>query len=119
MDRNSNWTRHVQLCRAKRKSKIRQRWVFTSTKMINQSQLYQNEKSIALVPKIFNWPKISNWPKSRFKVAGGRLRARRRFAAITGSDFRIESYPLLASSQHVGATEAFTILLLSFLLFEQ
>ena len=33
------------------------RWVFTSTKMINQSHLYQNKKSIALVPKIINWPK--------------------------------------------------------------
>ena len=50
------------------------RGVFTSTKMINQSYLYQNKKSIALVPKIFNWPKtikpttLSSW----FKVAGGR-----------------------------------------------
>ena len=48
----------------------------------------------------------------------GALRARSRFAAITGSNFRIESYPLLASSQHVGATVAVTILLFSFLLFE-
>ena len=47
------------------------------------------------------------------------MRACRRFAAITGSNFRLESYPLLASSQHVGATAAVTILLLSFLLFEQ
>ena len=52
-----------------------------STKMINQSHLYQNKKSIALVPKIFNWPKtikpttLSSW----FKVAGGRAtRASRR-----------------------------------------
>ena len=36
------------------------------------------------------------------------------FAAITGSNFRIESYPLLASSQHVGATAVVTILLFSF-----
>ena len=42
--------------------------------MINQSHLYQNKKSIALVPKMFNWPKtikpttLSSW----FKVAGGR-----------------------------------------------
>ena len=47
--------------------------VFTSTKMINQSHLSQNKKSIALVTKIFNWPKttkptiLSSW----FKVAGG------------------------------------------------
>ena len=34
----------------------------------------------------------------------GALRARRHFAAITGSKFRIKSYPLLACSQHVGAT---------------
>ena len=47
----------------------------------------------------------------------GALCVRRRFAAITGSNFRIESYPLLARSQHVGATAAVTILLLSFLLF--
>ena len=83
------------------------RWVFTSTKMINQSHLYQNKKSIPLVPKKFNWPKtikpttLSSWFK------------------ITVSNFRIESYPLLASSQHVGATAAVTILLFSFLLFEQ
>ena len=40
----------------------------------------------------------------------GALRARRRFAAITGSKFCIESYPLLASSQQVGATAAVTII---------
>ena len=40
----------------------------------------------------------------------GALRARRRFAAITGSKFHIESYPLLASSQHVGATAAVPII---------
>ena len=39
----------------------------------------------------------------------GALRARRCFEAITGSKFCIESYPLLASSQHVGATAAATI----------
>ena len=39
----------------------------------------------------------------------GPLSARSRFAAKTGSKFRIESYPLLASSQHVGATAAVTI----------
>ena len=44
----------------------------------------------------------------------GALRARRRFAAITGSKFRIKSYPLLASSQHVGATAAVTILFIMF-----
>ena len=40
----------------------------------------------------------------------GTLHARRRFAAITGSKFRIESYPLLARSQHVGATAAVTFI---------
>ena len=33
-----------------------------------------------------------------------------RSPAITGSKFRIESYPLLASSQHVGATAAVPII---------
>ena len=49
----------------------------------------------------------------------GALRARRRFAAITGSKFRIESYPLVTSSQHVGAAAAFTFLQLEFMLVEQ
>ena len=49
----------------------------------------------------------------------GALRARRRFAAITGSKFRIESYHLVASSQHVGAAAAVTILQLEFTLVEQ
>ena len=49
----------------------------------------------------------------------GALRARRRFAAITGSKFHIESYPLVASSQHVGAAAAVTILQLEFMLLEQ
>ena len=40
----------------------------------------------------------------------GALCARLSFAAITCSNFRIESYPLLASSQHVGATAAVTII---------
>ena len=47
--------------------------------------------------------------------------ARRRFPAITGSKFciEIESYPLVASSQHVGAAAAVTILQLEFMLLEQ
>ena len=49
----------------------------------------------------------------------GALRARRRFAAITGSKFRTASYPLLASSQHVGAAAAVTILLFELTLLEQ
>ena len=40
----------------------------------------------------------------------GALRERRRFAAITRSKLCTESYPLLASSQHVGATAAVTII---------
>ena len=38
--------------------------------------------------------------------------------AITISKFRIDSYPLLASSQHVGAAAAVTILQLEFMLVE-
>ena len=38
---------------------------------------------------------------------------------ITGSKFCIESYPLVASSQHVGASAAVTILQLEFMLVEQ
>ena len=49
----------------------------------------------------------------------GALRACRRLAAITGSKFRIESYPLVASSQHVGAAAAVTVLQLEFMLVEQ
>ena len=41
----------------------------------------------------------------------GALCAHRRFAAITGSKFRIQSYPLLASSQHIGATAAVTTII--------
>ena len=40
----------------------------------------------------------------------GALCARRRFAAITGSKSRIDSYPLLASSQHAGATATVAII---------
>ena len=45
--------------------------------------------------------------------------ARRRFAAITGSKLRIESYPLVASTQHVGAAAAVTVLQFEFMLLEQ
>ena len=54
--------------------------------------------------------KKSNTKQSGLRSPVGTLRARRRFAAITGSKFRIKSYPLLASSQHVGATAVVTIL---------
>ena len=47
----------------------------------------------------------------------GALRTHRRLEAITGSKFRIESYPLLARSQHIGATAVFLISL--FMLVEQ
>ena len=40
----------------------------------------------------------------------GAQRARRHFAAISGSYFRKESYPILAISQDVGATPVVTIL---------
>ena len=39
----------------------------------------------------------------------GALRARRRFATITGSNFCKKFHPLLASSQHIGATAAVII----------
>ena len=45
--------------------------------------------------------------------------AESRFEAITGSKFRIDSYPLVASSQHIGAAAAVTILQLEFMLVEQ
>ena len=45
--------------------------------------------------------------------------ARRRFPAISVSKFRIESYPLVTSSQHIGAAAAVTILQLEFILVEQ
>ena len=47
------------------------------------------------------------------------VRARHQFAAKTGDKFRIESYPLVASSQHVGAAAVVTILQLEFMLVEQ
>ena len=84
----------------------------------DKSVPYQNKKSIALVPKKFNWPKtikpttLGSW----FKVAGGSVT---HASSITGSNFRVDYYTLLASSQHVGATPAVTILLFSFLLLEQ
>ena len=40
----------------------------------------------------------------------GALRAHRRFVAINDSKLCIESYPLLKSSQHVGATAEVTII---------
>ena len=49
----------------------------------------------------------------------GALRAHRRFTAIAGSKFRIESYTLVASSQHVGAAAAVTFLQLELMLVEQ
>ena len=49
----------------------------------------------------------------------GALCARRRIAAITGSKFHIESFPLVASSQHVGAAAAVTILQLELIKVEQ
>ena len=52
--------------------------------------------------------KQSNTKQSGLRSQVGALRARRSFAAITGSKFRIKSYPLLASSQHVGAAAAIT-----------
>ena len=45
--------------------------------------------------------------------------ARRRFAAITGSKFCIESYPLVASTQQVGAAAMVTVLQFEFMLLEQ
>ena len=61
-------------------------------------------------PKNHERNKKQSNKKARLKVAGGHA------AAITGTNFRIEFYTLLASSQHVGMTAAVTILL--FVLFE-
>ena len=49
----------------------------------------------------------------------GALSARRHLAAITVSNFRIGSYPLVASSQHVDTAAAVTILQLEFVQLEQ
>ena len=62
--------------------------------------------------QIFSIGQKTKLAESRFKIAGGG------FAAITGSKFRIEFYPLVASSQHVGAAAAVTILQLEFMLVE-
>ena len=69
--------------------------------------------SIQNSPKNHIMKKKNQYKTVQFKVAGGR--ARRRFAAITGSKFRIKSHPLLTSSQHVGATAVVTILLFMFI----
>ena len=50
--------------------------------------------------------KQSKTKQSSLKAPVGALRARGRFAALTGSKFRVKSYPLLASSEHVGASAA-------------
>ena len=58
--------------------------------------------------------KQSATKQSDLRSPEGALRARRHFAATTGPKFRIKSYPLLASSQHAGATAAVTILFIMF-----
>ena len=55
---------------------------------------------------IYNIYDRKNRVYCRFK---GALRARRRFATITGSNFCKKFHPLLASSQHIGATAAVII----------
>ena len=61
---------------------------------------------------IQNSPKnhVMGEKQSNTKQSGLRFK----FAAITGSKILIKSYPLLASSQHVGATAAVTILFVMF-----
>ena len=64
---------------------------------------------------MYRTKKLSFTKQSSLRSPVGALCARRRFAAITGSNLRIENYPLLASSQHVGATAAVAIFLLMFI----
>ena len=87
-------------------------------KMKNQSHRSQKNSS-RISPKSFQLFKRLNKLSLGLTSPVGVLRARRSFAAITGPKFRIESYPLVASSQHVGAAAAFTILQLEFMLLEQ
>ena len=71
----------------------------------------QNEKSVTKVTNLFKCSK-TNSAESRFKVA-----EEHDTKTLTGPEICI-SYPLLASSQHVGATAAVTTLPLAFMLFE-
>ena len=89
------------------------------SKLKNQSHRLQNIKSSRISSKSFQLIERLNKPSLGLRSPVGALRARRRFAAITGSKFRIESYPLVGSSQHVGAAAAVTILQLVFMLVEQ
>ena len=62
--------------------------------------------------QIFSIGQKTKLAESRFKVPGS-------FAAITGGKLRVESYPLVASSEHVGAAAAVTILQLEIMQLEQ
>ena len=83
--------------------------------MLNLGQHFDNKSVYFIFCKNpLNFP--DDIDKKRLKTSkpfiGSRspVGARLGFAAITGSNFREESHPLLASSQHVGATAAVTIL---------
>ena len=78
-----------------------------SLRQFSLRQFSQFYKMLSSKEKNRNW---SYFSVLGFRSPVGALGARRRFAAITGSKFRIESYPLLASSQHVCATAAVTII---------
>ena len=76
----------------------------------------KSAKSIQTIQPLKILPVLQKEKKSEMKLflglrsPVGVLRAPRRFAAINGSKIRIESYPLLASSQHVGATAGVTFI---------
>ena len=76
-------------------------------------------KKLSHKSQIFSIRQKTKLAESRFKIASGRATRASSLRGNTGSKFRIESYPLLASSQQVGAAAATTILQLEFMLVEQ
>ena len=72
---------------------------------------YTKQSNTKLSKKSCNEGKKQSYTKqSGLRSPVGALRARRRFAAITNSKFRILSDPLLVSSQHVMFVEQKTFL---------
>ena len=82
--------------------------------MLNLGESLDNKSVyfiLAKIPLIFQTTDKKRLKTSKpFIGSKSPVGARLGFAAITGFNFRKESYPLLASSQHVGATAAVTIL---------
>ena len=74
----------------------------------------KSKKSLRSQKNVVMKQKQSNTKQSGLRLPLGALRVRRCLVAITGSEFCYKSYPLLANSQHVGATAAVTIFFLMF-----